>query len=117
MDVQKKTRFAQYMDAAKSDSWKRQGHGASKGGEPLTFKTVRSIRSIEPYSIRSISGASPQALYTKPNSGGEVSGQLGESRAMMIDLLQAVITEGTGRAAQKLELLEGGFAQARRQLL
>ena len=58
------------------------------------------VQSIEPYSIRSIAGSSQQALYTKPNAGTEVSGQLGASRAMMLDLLQAVVNEGTGKAAR-----------------
>jgi 1A family penicillin-binding protein len=58
------------------------------------------VQSIEPYSIRSIAGNSQQALYTKPNAGTEVSGQLGASRAMMIELLQAVVNEGTGKAAR-----------------
>ena len=44
--------------------------------------------------------SSQQALYTKPNAGTEVSGQLGASRAMMLDLLQAVVNEGTGKAAR-----------------
>jgi penicillin-binding protein 1A len=58
------------------------------------------VQSIEPYSIRSIAGNSQQALYTKPNAGTEVSGQLGASRAMMLELLQAVVNEGTGKAAR-----------------
>jgi penicillin-binding protein 1A len=58
------------------------------------------VQSIEPYAIRSIAGSSQQALYTKPNAGTEVSGQLGASRAMMLDLLQAVVNEGTGKAAR-----------------
>jgi penicillin-binding protein 1A len=58
------------------------------------------VQSIEPYSIRSIAGSSQQALYTKPNAGTEVSGQLGASRAMMLELLQAVVNEGTGKAAR-----------------
>jgi membrane peptidoglycan carboxypeptidase len=58
------------------------------------------VQSIEPYAIRSIAGSSQQALYTKPNAGTEVSGQLGASRAMMFELLQAVVNEGTGKAAR-----------------
>jgi len=58
------------------------------------------VQSIEPYAIRSIAGSSQQALYTKPNAGAEVSGQLGASRAMMLELLQAVVNEGTGKAAR-----------------
>lgn len=58
------------------------------------------VQSIEPYSIRSIAGASQQSLHAQPNLGVEVTGQLAESRAMMIDLLQAVVAEGTGKAAR-----------------
>ncbi|MEA2942329.1 MAG: penicillin-binding protein [Bradyrhizobium sp.] len=66
------------------------------------------VQSIEPYSIRSISGSSQQALYTKPNAGAEVSGQLGASRAMMLELLQAVVNEGTGKAARIANVAVGG---------
>jgi 1A family penicillin-binding protein len=66
------------------------------------------VQSLEPYAIRSISGSSQQALYTKPNAGTEVSGQLGASRAMMLDLLQAVVNEGTGKAARIANVPVGG---------
>jgi penicillin-binding protein 1A len=66
------------------------------------------VQSIEPYAIRSISGSSQQALYTKPNAGTEVSGQLGASRAMMLELLQAVVNEGTGKAARIAGVPVGG---------
>jgi penicillin-binding protein 1A len=58
------------------------------------------VQSIEPYSIRSIAGNSQQALYAKPAAGSDVAGQLAASRAMMIDMLQAVVNEGTGKAAR-----------------
>jgi membrane peptidoglycan carboxypeptidase len=58
------------------------------------------VQAIEPYSVRSIAGNSQQALYTKPGVGTEVTGQLGASRAMMLDLLQGVVGEGTGKAAR-----------------
>jgi 1A family penicillin-binding protein len=58
------------------------------------------VETIEPYSVRSITGNSQQALYTKPGAGTEVRGQLGASRAMMTDLLQGVVNEGTGKAAR-----------------
>ena len=58
------------------------------------------VETIEPYSVRSITGNSQTALYTKPAAGSEVTGQLGASRAMMLDLLQGVISEGTGKAAR-----------------
>jgi penicillin-binding protein 1A len=66
------------------------------------------VQSIEPYSIRSIAGNSQQALYIKPNAGTEVSGQLGASRAMMLELLQAVVNEGTGKAARIANVAVGG---------
>jgi penicillin-binding protein 1A len=66
------------------------------------------VQSIEPYSIRSIAGNSQQALYTKPNAGAEISGQLGASRAMMLELLQAVVNEGTGKEARIPNVLVGG---------
>jgi 1A family penicillin-binding protein len=67
-----------------------------------------SVQSIEPYSIRSVAGGSQQALYTKPAAGAEVSGQLGASRAMMIDLLQTVVSDGTGKAARIPNVPIGG---------
>jgi penicillin-binding protein 1A len=67
-----------------------------------------SVQSIEPYSIRSVVGKSQQALYTKPGAGTEVSGQLGASRAMMIDLLQTVVSDGTGKAARIPNVTVGG---------
>jgi len=57
------------------------------------------VETIEPYAIRAIGGPQ-QSLYTRANTGPEVTGQLGESRAMMLELLQAVVTEGTGKAAR-----------------
>ena len=58
------------------------------------------VELIEPYTVRAITGGPQQTLYTRANSGPEVSGQLGQSRAMMLELLQAVVTEGTGKAAR-----------------
>jgi penicillin-binding protein 1A len=66
------------------------------------------VQMIEPYSIRSIAGNSQQALYTKPAAGSEVAGQLGASRAMMIDLLQTAVSEGTGKAARIANVPVGG---------
>jgi 1A family penicillin-binding protein len=66
------------------------------------------VQTIEPYSVRSIAGNSQQALYTKPGAGSEVAGQLGASRAMMIDLLQTVVSEGTGKAARIANIPVGG---------
>ena len=58
------------------------------------------VQSVEPYAVRAIKGGSQQALYTRPGVGPEASGRLGEARAMMTDLLQAVVTEGTGKAVR-----------------
>ena len=69
---------------------------------------VAGVQSIEPYSIRSIAANSQQALYTKPSAGTEVSGPLSASRAMMMDLLQAVVNEGTGKAARIPSVPVGG---------
>jgi penicillin-binding protein 1A len=66
------------------------------------------VQSLEPYSIRSITSNSQQALYTKPAVGTEVAGQLAASRAMMIDMLQAVVNEGTGKAARIQNVAVGG---------
>jgi penicillin-binding protein 1A len=64
------------------------------------FGSVAAGSQIEPYSVRSIAGSSQQALYTKTGGGGEFTGQLAASRAMMLDLLQGVVNEGTGKAAR-----------------
>ena len=57
------------------------------------------VESLEPYVIRSINSGA-HTFYTHPATGPDAKGQLGATRAMMIDLLQAVVTEGTGRAAR-----------------
>src|SRR5258707_5954881 len=64
------------------------------------FGSVAAGSQIEPYSVRSIAGNSQQALLNKTGAGTEFTGQLGPSRAMMIDLLQGVVNEGTGKAAR-----------------
>lgn len=56
--------------------------------------------SLEPYAIQSIQGAAPQGLVTRPNPASTASVGLGESRGMMLDLLQAVVRDGTGKAAR-----------------
>jgi membrane peptidoglycan carboxypeptidase len=72
------------------------------------FSSVAAGVQIEPYSVRSIAGNSQQALYTKTGAGTEFTGQLGASRAMMIDLLQGVVNEGTGKAARIPNIPVGG---------
>ena len=72
------------------------------------FGSVAVGAQIEPYSVRSIMGNSQQALYTKTGGGTEFTGQLGVSRAMMIDLLQGVVSEGTGKAARIPNIPVGG---------
>jgi penicillin-binding protein 1A len=65
------------------------------------FATIAAgVQSLEPYSIRAIAGANEQALYTKGKTGSELSGPAGTTRAMMLDLLQAVVESGTGKAAR-----------------
>lgn len=72
------------------------------------FGSVAAGAQIEPYSVRSITGNSQQPLYTKTGAGTEFSGQLSVSRAMMIDLLQGVVSEGTGKAARIPNVPVGG---------
>jgi penicillin-binding protein 1A len=72
------------------------------------FGSVAAGAQIEPYTVRSIMGNSQQALYTKTGAGTEFTGQLGVSRAMMIDLLQGVVSEGTGKAARIPNIAVGG---------
>ncbi|MDQ4061976.1 MAG: PBP1A family penicillin-binding protein [Pseudomonadota bacterium] len=62
------------------------------------FAAVAANRpSLEPYTIRSVRSGD-QTLYSRPaadNQAGEVAG-----RAAMVDLLTAVVREGTGKAAR-----------------
>jgi 1A family penicillin-binding protein len=62
---------------------------------------------IEPYAVHSIQGGSQQVLSTRPAPGSS-PGSLGESRAAMLDLLQAVVREGTGKAARLPDVPAGG---------
>jgi penicillin-binding protein 1A len=66
------------------------------------------VQSVEPYAVRAIKGSGQQALYTRPGAGPEAAGRLGEARAMMTDLLQAVVNEGTGKAARLPNVAVGG---------
>lgn len=58
------------------------------------------VQSIEPYAIRAIVGPNEQALYTKGRTGSELSGAAAATRAMMLELMQAVVEGGTGKAAR-----------------
>jgi 1A family penicillin-binding protein len=62
---------------------------------------------IEPYAVRSIQGGSQHVLSTRPAPRSS-PGSLGESRAAMLDLLQAVVREGTGKAARLPNVAVGG---------
>ncbi len=55
---------------------------------------------IEPHAIRSIQSEGQKALFTHVAPAPAPQGGLGESRAMMLDLLQAVVREGTGKNAR-----------------
>jgi 1A family penicillin-binding protein len=62
---------------------------------------------IEPYAVHSIQRGSQQVLSTRP-APGSGPGSLGESRAAMLDLLQAVVREGTGKTARLPNVPAGG---------
>jgi penicillin-binding protein 1A len=54
---------------------------------------------LEPYTVHSVQGSTQQALFARPGTAPRAEG-LGASRAAMLDLLQAVVREGTGKAAR-----------------
>ncbi len=62
---------------------------------------------LEPYTVRSIQGSTQQALFTRPGAAPRNEG-LGGGRAAMLDLLQAVVREGTGKAARLPNVPAGG---------
>jgi penicillin-binding protein 1A len=62
---------------------------------------------LEPYTVRSIQGSTQQALFARPGAAPRAEG-LGASRAAMLDLLQAVVREGTGKAARLPNVVAGG---------
>lgn len=64
------------------------------------------VETVEPYSVRSINSGS-KTFYTRPSAQPPAS-RLGESRAMMLDLLQTVVAEGTGKAARLPNLKTAG---------
>ncbi|WP_063779860.1 PBP1A family penicillin-binding protein [Microvirga massiliensis] len=63
---------------------------------------------VEPYTVRSIQGGGQQVLVTRPAPTSTSPADLGESRGMMLDLLQAVTREGTGKAARLPNIQAGG---------
>jgi penicillin-binding protein 1A len=60
------------------------------------FAAVAAGQPVEPYAVRAIR-ARDQALYTRPAAGAPREPM--RSRAAMLDLLTAVVREGTGKAA------------------
>jgi penicillin-binding protein 1A len=58
------------------------------------------LQALEPHSVRGIVGPNQQALYAKGKTATEVSGSAVATRAMMLDLMQAVVETGTGKAAR-----------------
>jgi penicillin-binding protein 1A len=58
------------------------------------------LQSLEPYAVRGIVGPNQQTLYTKGKTASEVAGAAVATRAMMLDLMQAVVETGTGKAAR-----------------
>jgi penicillin-binding protein 1A len=58
------------------------------------------VQTIEPYAIRAIVGPQDQALYTKGKAATEISGASQAARSMLVELMQAVVEGGTGKAAR-----------------
>ena len=68
---------------------------------------LASAQPLDTYGVHAIRGPGPDPLYLRPDS--KPTTQLpGESRAMMLDSLQAVVDSGTGRAARITNLAVGG---------
>lgn len=63
---------------------------------------------IEPHAIRAIQSEGQKALFTHVTPAPGAPGGLGESRTMMLDLLQAVVREGTGKSARLEHAPVGG---------
>jgi 1A family penicillin-binding protein len=65
------------------------------------YATVASgTTALEPYGIRSIAGSGTGSLYARPGAGADAAGPASNTRAAMLDLLQAVVSDGTGKAAR-----------------
>ena len=63
------------------------------------YASVAAGAGIEPFGIRTIQGGSGQPLYAR-SAQVEASPALASLRGPMLDLLQAVVREGTGKAAR-----------------
>jgi 1A family penicillin-binding protein len=63
---------------------------------------------IEPHAISAIQSEGKKALFTHVAPALGTAGGLGETRAMMLDLLQAVVREGTGKSARLQNAPVGG---------
>lgn len=63
------------------------------------YASVALGRPIEPFTIRAIQGGAGQALFTRSGEAAP-SAALAASREPMLDLLQAVVQQGTGKAAR-----------------
>jgi membrane peptidoglycan carboxypeptidase len=63
------------------------------------FAGVAAGAPVEPYAVRAIR-AREQALYTRPANAPAAGREAGLTRAAMLDLLAAVVREGTGKAAR-----------------
>jgi penicillin-binding protein 1A len=59
------------------------------------------VQPVEAHAARTISGGNTQQLlYTRRGAAPGPSARFNETRALMLDLLQAVVNEGTGKAAR-----------------
>lgn len=63
---------------------------------------------LEPYAVRSIHSDSQKQLFNYVAPGPIPVNSFGESRAMMLELLQAVVQEGTGKSAKIQQAPVGG---------
>ncbi|WP_027172225.1 PBP1A family penicillin-binding protein [Methylobacterium sp. 10] len=68
---------------------------------------LASAQPLDTYGVHAIRGPGPDPLYLRPDAK-PTTPLPGESRAMMLDSLQAVVDSGTGRAARITNLAVGG---------